>query len=169
EQFLDEAKVAATLNHPNVVSIFEVGSWNGVYYIAMEYIPGANVGQLIRAAKKAELSVPPTVAARIVHDAARGLYHAHSARDVAGQALSIVHRDISPQNVMVSVEGIVKVVDFGIARAANRDTRTEAGKVKGKLAYMSPEQALGKSVDPRSDQFSLGIVLWELLTRQRLF
>jgi serine/threonine protein kinase len=169
EQFLDEARVAATLNHPNVVSIYEVGQWSGTYYLAMEYIRGRNLAQLVRRAIEQQVEVPQLVAARIVRDAALGLDHAHRATDSEGRVLNIVHRDISPQNVMVRDDGLTKVVDFGIARASNRATRTATGAIKGKLAYMAPEQILDQNVGPAVDQFALGIVLWELLTQRRLF
>ncbi len=169
ESFLDEARVAATLNHPNVVSIFEVGQWNGTYYLAMEYIRGRNLAQVMRRALDQQQRVPPMVAVRIVRDAALGLDHAHRATDANGQALHIVHRDISPQNIMVRDDGLTKVVDFGIARATNRASRTATGALKGKLAYMAPEQVLGGDVGPRADQFALGVVLWEMLSHQRLF
>ena len=169
EQFLDEARVAATLNHPNVVSIYEVGLWNGVYFIAMEFIRGRNISQLIRASVKKQLIIPPRVIARVIHDAALGLDHAHGAKDGQGKPLNIVHRDISPQNIMVRDDGVTKVVDFGIARAANRNTRTATGAVKGKLAYMAPEQIGSRSVTGLADQFALGVVLWEMCTRRRLF
>ncbi|MDP1922895.1 MAG: serine/threonine-protein kinase [Myxococcales bacterium] len=169
DQFLDEARVAATLNHPNVVSIFEVGQWNGTYYLAMEYIRGRNLAQIIRKALEQQVHVPPLVSVRIVRDAALGLDHAHRATDGAGNPLNIVHRDISPQNIMVRDDGLTKVVDFGIARASNRATRTATGALKGKVAYMAPEQVLGGDVGARADQFALGVVLWELLTHRRLF
>jgi serine/threonine protein kinase len=169
EQFLDEARVAATLNHPNVVSIYEVGLWNGTYFIAMEYIHGRNLSQLIKASLKKNLPIPPAVVARIIHDAAVGLEHAHSAKDTQGRLLNIVHRDISPQNIMVRDDGVTKVVDFGIARASNRTSRTATGAVKGKLAYMAPEQVTSRNVTGLADQFALGVVLWEMCTRRRLF
>jgi serine/threonine protein kinase len=169
DQFLDEARVAATLNHPNVVSIFEVGQWNGTYYLAMEYIRGRNLSQILRKALEQQQQVPPLVAARIVRDAALGLDHAHRASDSSGQPLHVVHRDISPQNIMVREDGLTTVVDFGIARATNRATRTATGALKGKLAYMAPEQVLAADVGPAVDQFALGVVLWELLTHRRLF
>jgi serine/threonine protein kinase len=169
EQFLDEARVAATLNHPNVVSIFEVGLWDGVYFIAMEYIQGRNLSQLMKASLRGEKPVPPVVTARIIHDAALGLHHAHTALDGSGQPLNIVHRDISPQNIMVRDDGVTKVLDFGIARASNRASRTATGAVKGKLAYMAPEQLLSEALTSGTDQFALGIVLWEMVCGQRLF
>ena len=169
EQFLDEARVAATLNHPNIVAIHEVGLWEGVYFIAMEYIHGVTVAQLMRQLVKTNQMMPPWVAARVVHDAANALDYAHFARDPNGRALSVVHRDVSPQNIMVREDGFTKVVDFGIARAAIRSTRTATGEIKGKLRYMPPEQITGQPVDGRSDQFSLGVVLWEMCARRRLF
>jgi serine/threonine protein kinase len=169
DQFLDEARVAATLNHPNLVSIYEVGLWNGVYFIAMEYIRGRNLSQLMKKAIGEHKLPVPQVMVRIVRDAALGLEHAHRALDGQGQALNIVHRDISPQNIMVRDDGVTKVVDFGIARASNRSTRTATGAVKGKLAYMAPEQILGRPITPLADQFALGLVLWEMLAAKRLF
>lgn len=169
EEFLDEARIAATLNHPHVVSIFEVGEWAGVYFIAMEYIRGENLGRLLQIAQHDQVDVPIAVAVRILHDAALGLDHAHQATDTDGRPLGIVHRDVSLQNIMVRDDGVTKVVDFGIARAANRANRTRTGLVKGKLTYMSPEQAADRPLDRRSDQFSLGVVAWEVVTQQRLF
>ncbi len=169
EQFLDEARVAATLNHPNVVSIYEVGLWNGTYFIAMEYIRGRNLAQLLRRSIEQQTTLPVQVAGRIVHDAAVGLDHAHHATDVNGNSLNIVHRDISPQNIMVREDGVTKVVDFGIAHASNRAaSRTATGALKGKLAYMAPEQIAGQT-SALVDQFALGIVFWELLACRRLF
>jgi serine/threonine-protein kinase len=169
DQFLDEARVAATLNHPNIVSIYDVGEWNGTYYIAMEYVPGEDLSKLWYAAAKAGVGLPFQVSVRICCDAALGLDHAHKARDMRGRPLNIVHRDVSPQNIMVRGDGVVKLVDFGIAKAANKSSRTQAGMVKGKLQYMSPEQVRGEALDGRSDQFSLGVVLWEMCTGRRLF
>lgn len=168
-EFLDEARVAATLNHPNIVSIFEVGKWEGIYFIAMEYIHGESIANIIIESYKQKKRMPPNVAALVIHDAALALDHAHTAKDMSGKPLSIVHRDISPQNIMVREDGVTKVVDFGIAKAANRSTRTMTGRVKGKMSYMSPEQALGDELDGRSDQFALGIVLWEMCVGRRLF
>lgn len=169
EQFLDEARVAATLNHPNIVSIFDVGEWHGTYYIAMEYVPGEDLSKLWYAAAKAGVGLPFQVSVRVCFEAAHGLEHAHKAKDVRGVPLNVVHRDVSPQNIMVRGDGVVKLVDFGIAKAANKSSRTQAGMVKGKLQYMSPEQVRGEVLDGRSDQFSLGVVLWEMCTGRRLF
>lgn len=169
DQFLDEARVAATLNHPNIVSIYDVGDDAGTYYIAMEYVPGEDLSKLWYAAAKAGVGLPFQVSVRVCFEAALALDHAHKAKDVRGSPLNIVHRDVSPQNIMVRGDGVVKLVDFGIAKAANKASRTQAGMVKGKLQYMSPEQVRGEALDGRSDQFSLGAVLWEMCTGRRLF
>jgi len=172
EQFLDEARIGATLNHPNIVGIHEIGSFDGLYFLVMEFIDGDTLAGLQRAAAKKKASIPWVVSAQIVRDTAKGLDHAHHATDPStGQRLNIIHRDVTPQNIMVRLDGVVKVVDFGIAKAAGSDPRTAAGEVKGKLSYLSPEQISGAStsVDHRADQFSLGIVLWELCTGRRLF
>jgi len=169
DMFLDEARVAATLNHPNVVSIYEVGQWDNVYFIGMEYIEGENVGKFMRLILEKKERMPPPVCARIIHDAAVALDYAHRANDVEGRPLMIVHRDVSPENIMVRIDGVTKVVDFGIAKAANRSTRTKTGVLKGKLRYMAPEQARGLELDGRSDQFSLGVVMWEMLAMKRMF
>ncbi|HEY4222347.1 MAG TPA: serine/threonine-protein kinase, partial [Myxococcota bacterium] len=168
-QFLDEARVAATLNHPNIVSIYEVGQWNGTYFIAMEYIRGDNLSRLQRASERAKRKIPLDVAAFIIHDAAHALDHAHKALDLKGAPLHIVHRDVSPQNIMVRTDGVTKVVDFGIAKAANRSSRTATGLLKGKVQYMAPEQVQGVELDGRADQFALGVVLWEMVAGRKLF
>jgi eukaryotic-like serine/threonine-protein kinase len=166
EMFLDEARVAAHLNHPNVVSLYEVGAWQGTFYIAMEYIEGENLGRLAKAALRAATPLPHRVCAQLIRDAALGLDHAHHARDSQGQPLELVHRDISPQNIMVRLDGVTKVVDFGVAKATIRASRTRTGVLKGKLRYMSPEQVRNEGVSGTSDQFALGVVLWELCTRR---
>ena len=135
----------------------------------MEYINGENLNRLAQEGTKAGNAMPPPIVAQIIAEAALGLDHAHTAKTVAGEPLNIVHRDISPHNIMVRGDGVTKVVDFGIAKAANKSTRTQTGVLKGKLHYMAPEQARGGDVDGRSDQFALGVCLWELLTGQRLF
>jgi serine/threonine-protein kinase len=168
EQFLDEARIAATLNHPNVVAIHEVGQWKGTYYLAMEYIEGMDLSQLLSATRQVGKPLPPLLAARIVLDAAQGLAHAHLATDARGRPLHLVHRDVSPHNLMLRRDGQTKVVDFGVARANNRVARTATGLIKGKLVYMSPEQAQGETLDAQSDQYSLGLVLWELLAGRRM-
>ncbi|AFE09345.1 serine/threonine protein kinase [Corallococcus coralloides DSM 2259] len=166
EMFLDEARVAAHLNHPNVVSLYEVGAWQGTFYIAMEYIEGENLARLAKAAARAGTPLPHRVCAQMIRDAALGLDHAHHARDSQGASLELVHRDISPQNIMVRLDGVTKVVDFGVAKATIRASRTRTGVLKGKLRYMSPEQVRNEPVSGTSDQFALGVVLWELCTRR---
>ena len=169
DQFLDEARVAATLNHPNIVCIYEVGLWDGIHFIAMEYINGESIARLKAAARKLGKAIPLPISARIVHDAALGLDFAHHAADPDGRLLNVVHRDVTPHNIMVRTDGVTKVVDFGVARASNRSTRTTSGTMKGKIPYMPPEQISCGELDGRTDQWALGVVLWELLTGQRLF
>jgi eukaryotic-like serine/threonine-protein kinase len=165
--FLDEARLAAQLTHPNVVHIYDFGKVEDYYFIAMEYVDGVDIGRLIRRAK--ERPVPFEVAARIFADVCAGLHFAHNAQDAVGRALNVVHRDVTPQNVLVTYDGVVKLVDFGIAKARFAAGRTRPGVVKGKYAYMSPEQVEGKSLDGRSDVFSTGICLYEMLTGVPLF
>jgi serine/threonine protein kinase len=167
--FLDEARLAAQLNHPHIVQIFDLGEEEGAYYIAMEYLPGENLASVARACTRQKKTLPLAHAVRIIADAAEGLAYAHAKLGPDGSLLGIVHRDVSPQNILVTYEGVVKVLDFGIAKAATRESQTMAGQVRGKAAYMSPEQARGQPLDARSDIFSLGIVLFELATGTRLF
>jgi serine/threonine protein kinase len=168
DMFLDEARLAARLNHPNVVQTHEVGEHDGIYFIAMEYLEGQSLNKIIRELSKRGETLPPMLCARIVSDALAGLHYAHELDDFDGTPLSIIHRDVSPHNVFVTYDGSVKMVDFGIAKAAFSSVQTEVGVLKGKVAYMAPEQAAGEDVDPRSDVFAMGIVLWELLAQQRL-
>jgi eukaryotic-like serine/threonine-protein kinase len=167
--FLDEARLAAQLSHPNIVQIYELGRAEDLYFIAMEFIHGENLRTVSRAAGKSGTALPPEVCAKVISQACEALYYAHTKTDVAGQPLGIVHRDISPQNLLLSFEGQVKVVDFGIAKAATQCEETRTGVLKGKYAYMSPEQCRGDPLDARSDIFALGIVLWELATGTRLY
>ncbi|MBN2498224.1 MAG: serine/threonine protein kinase [Deltaproteobacteria bacterium] len=169
EMFLDEAIIAAKLNHPNVVQIYDLGKEGEDYYIAMEYLEGESLGFLLVEAKKRHILLPHEMAAGIVSQVCDGLAYAHALKNTDGEPLGIVHRDISPQNVIILFTGVVKLVDFGIANAAHKIHKTRTGAVKGKLSYMSPEQCLGAEVDARSDIFSLGAILWELLAGQRLF
>ena len=166
--FLDEARLAARLNHPNVVHTYEVGEHDGVYFIAMEYLEGQSLNKIVREAEKRGTPLEPQVSARIISDALAGLHHAHTLKDFDGRPLNIIHRDVSPQNLIVTYEGTTKLVDFGIAKAALSSNETEVGVVKGKVSYMSPEQARGDVLDARSDVFAMGIVLWEMLTQRRL-
>ncbi len=174
--FKDEARLAALLHHPNAVQIYDLGQIEGSYFIAMEFVRGQDLRAVLHAVRRRQGTSgdwPPhygwSLAARIVADAAAGLHAAHELTSATGEPLGLVHRDVSPHNLLVSYEGHVKLTDFGIAKAAQRSTNTDSGTVKGKLAYMSPEQAMGEAVDRRSDVFSLGVVLWEAVTLKRLF
>ena len=169
QMFLDEARLAAQLSHPNIVQIFELGRSEGSYFIAMEFIHGENLRSVMKAAARAGQPMPVNYVAKVVSMACEALYYAHTKADFSGRPLGIVHRDVSPQNLLLSFEGQVKVVDFGIAKAATQVQETRTGVLKGKYAYMSPEQCRGQKLDARSDIFALGIVLWELATGTRLY
>ena len=160
--FLSEARLAAELNHPNVVQIFDFGQADGQYYIAMEFIDGPNLRALNKAARETVGAISLPLCARILALAAEGLGYAHDLRDQSGVAMNLVHRDISPDNVLVSRNGGVKVVDFGIAKASTQPHLTKSGVIKGKLAYMPPEQLAREPLDRRADIFALGVVLYEL-------
>jgi serine/threonine protein kinase len=168
-RMLDEARIIGALSHENVVTIIEVGDDTSSPYFALEYVHGENAGVLrSRAAKRGEV-LSPLVASTIVLDAAKGLQHAHTAVGLDGKPMNIIHRDIAPKNLFVREDGLTKVGDFGIARADDRLSHTETGAVAGTLSYMSPEQLQNLPLTPLSDQFALGIVLWELVTGRRLF
>ncbi len=167
--FVDEAKLAAQLSHANIVQIYELGKFDDQLYIAMELVNGRDLRHIIRRAHSSKTPIPLGFAAYVLHKAAEGLDFAHRKHGVDGQPLNLVHRDVSPQNILVSYDGEVKVVDFGIAKAEVRDTETRAGVLKGKFAYMAPEQVMGGSIDRRADIFALGIVLYEVLTGKKLF
>jgi serine/threonine protein kinase len=169
KMFIDEAKIAGQLSHANICQIFELGKIQGSHFIAMEYIWGKDLLQIQNRSKRLNRVVPVAMACFVIAKACEGLNHAHKKRDALGSPLEIVHRDCSPQNILISYEGEVKVIDFGIARAASRSSRTQAGVLKGKFGYMSPEQVRGLPLDRRSDIFSLGTVLYESLTGERLF
>ena len=169
DMFLDEARLAARLNHPHCVQTHEVGDHNGNYFLAMEYLDGQGLERLLRMSGQVDELVPWDVAARIVSDALDGLAYAHELTDFDGTDLGVVHRDISPQNIFVTYPGMVKLLDFGIAKAATHVVETRTGVIKGKYAYIAPEQALGQSLDHRADLWSMGVVLWEVLTGRRLF
>jgi serine/threonine protein kinase len=167
--FLDEARLAAQLQHPNVAQVYDIGKLGDSYFFTMEYVHGETVRALLHRARTLRRELPLNIALSLAAGAAAGLHHAHERLGHDGRPLGIVHRDISPSNLMVSYEGTVKVVDFGVAKAENRAQETRSGTVKGKIAYLSPEQCRGVSIDRRSDLYSLGIVFWEMLTVERLY
>ncbi|MEJ7597147.1 MAG: protein kinase [Kofleriaceae bacterium] len=167
--FLDEARLAASLNHQNVAQVFEVGEDAGIHYLAMEYVHGQDLRALLAKAGSQGTRVPLELALTVVAGAAAGLNHAHERRGPDGVPLGIVHRDVSPSNIMIGLDGSVKLLDFGIAKAAARSIETQSGIIKGKFAYMSPEQCRGRDVDRRSDVFSIGIILYEVSTQHRCF
>ena len=169
KMFLNEAKLAAQLNHPNIVQIYDLGKIGESYFIAMEYIFGRDMRRIIPKADTLGIPFPMVYALKIASSVCEGLYYAHQKTDLYGNPLNIVHRDVTPENIFVSFDGTVKVLDCGIAKAANQIDQTRAGEIKGKLSYMSPEQCMGKSLDMRSDLFSLGVVLYEWLTGFKLF
>jgi serine/threonine protein kinase len=170
EMFISEARLAAQLDHPQIVQIFDFGEVDGTWYLAMEYIDGLNLRVLARRAKDAGLPLPPACCVRIVASACEGLAFAHDRRDTAtGEPLGLIHRDISPDNILLSLQGAVKVADFGIAKAADQGHKTQAGVIKGKIAYMPPEQIRRMTLDRRVDVYALGVVLYELLTGHRPF
>ncbi len=167
--FVDEAKITVSLSHGNIVPVYELGRIEGIYFIAMEYIHGRDLSQaMLRGAELNQFFSPEQTVAVII-DALKGLDYAHRRKDRQGESMGIVHRDVSPQNVMVSFDGEVKILDFGIAKATQRLVATHPGAVRGKFGYLSPEQAAGENVDRRADIFAAGTVLWELLTMRRLF
>ena len=167
ELFLEEGRLAARLNHSNVVQTIEVGEEAGALYLSMEYLEGQPLNQVVRKLGPDRIEAP--LAARIVSDVLCGLHYAHELKDYDGRPLNIVHRDMSPHNIFITYEGEVKIVDFGIAKAASHISKTEVGVFKGKVAYMAPEQVTTDATDRRADIFVVGIVLWELLTGTRLF
>jgi serine/threonine protein kinase len=168
--FLDEARLAAQLQHPNIAQVYDLGKLGDSYFFTMEYVHGETVRALMNRSHALRQPIPIASVLTIIAGAAAGLHHAHERKDTSGRALDIVHRDVSPSNLMISYEGAVKLVDFGVAKASHRSHETASGAVKGKIAYLSPEQARASSqIDRRSDLFSLGIVMWELLTLERLY
>jgi serine/threonine protein kinase len=167
--FIREAKVSSLLVHPNIAQVYDFGRINGTYYIAMELVPGFDLRKLLRYANRANESIPLAVVLSILGEMCDALEYAHNCLDEQGTALRIVHRDISPSNIIVAHTGHTKVIDFGIAKANSRQLHTESGQVKGKLGYMSPEAALGMQIGPVSDVFSMGVVAWELVTASPLF
>ncbi len=170
QMFVNEAKLAARLNHPNIVQIYDLGFTEGSYFIAMEFIQGEDLVSLVKTCRKRGAALPMHYSIRIVSQVCEGLHFAHTKADVLGNPLKIVHCDISPHNIVISFEGAVKVIDFGVAKAATFiEDEDSKNQIRGKLAYMSPEQCTGGTMDARSDLFSLGVVLWELITGRRLY
>ncbi|HMY58088.1 MAG TPA: protein kinase [Pseudomonadota bacterium] len=169
--FKNEARLAALLKHPNIVDIFDQGEIDGSFFLAMEFINGEDLRSIAQQSDTMNRRPPLPVVGRIIMDMLAGLHYAHSLADENGKPLGVVHRDVSPQNILVTYDGQVKIIDFGIAKAtmAAESEQTQAGMVKGKYAYMSPEQARSAKLDGRSDVFSVGILLWELITWRRLF
>jgi eukaryotic-like serine/threonine-protein kinase len=167
---LDEARLAARIQHPHVVSVLDVVASGGELFLVMDYIHGESLGHVLKeAAKRDQLRVPPNIAVSIVAGALHGLHAAHEARSEDGTLLNIVHRDVSPQNILLGVDGMSRVVDFGIAKAANRIYSTRDGQLKGKISYMAPEQVNNEPLDRRTDVYAASVVLWETLVGRRLF
>jgi serine/threonine protein kinase len=170
QMFLDEARLGARLHHPNVVPVLEIGESEGGHYLVMEYVEGSTLARLVEPPGAVRHAVPAPVAGRIMVDLLTGLHAAHALADDAGRPLRIVHRDVSPQNVLVGVDGISRLTDFGVARATSKLSTTQSGQLKGKLAYMAPEQARAAGdIDHRADIFAASVVMWEALTGERLF
>jgi len=166
--FMDEARLLSQLSHPNIPQVYDVSYEEPYWYIAMEYVEGMTVADLWRLGAKAGAVMPTNVALAVIVQACEALHHAHERKDRAGRALRIVHRDVTPHNVMATRDGVVKLMDFGVAATSARKD-TEAGAVRGTFAYMAPEQVRGKPLDKRADVFALGVVLYELTTGTRLF
>lgn len=167
--FLDEAELTSRIKHPNVVETLEIVSADERLLIVMEYVDGVSLGKLLENAYLQKLPIPAAVGAAILRDVLLGLHAAHELKDETGRPLNVVHRDISPQNVLVGVDGVARLLDFGIAKAASQKHETALGEIKGKLAYMPPEQQVAEPVDRRSDLWAAGVVLWETLVGRRLF
>ena len=169
EMFLDEARIAAKIHHPHVVEILDLGQDEDLFFMVMEYVEGETLSALLRQLTKHDERLPLVCALQIAADTCKGLAAAHDLLDRDGEPLHLVHRDVSPHNLLVSMDGRVKVVDFGIMKAVGKRSSTLTGQLRGKIAYMAPEQARGNKVDRRADVFALGAVLWEMVTGQRLF
>ena len=169
QMFIDEAKICGQLNHANICQIFELGRIDDSHFIAMEYIWGKDLLQIQNRFRRIRKNMTVQMAAFLASKMCEGLDYAHRKKDATGKPLNIIHRHVSPQNVIVSYEGDVKVIDFGIAKPGSRSVKTQAGVLKGKFGYMSPEQVAGKNLDQRADIFAIGTILYELLTNERLF
>lgn len=169
QMFLDEARLSARLSHANIVSVFDISARDDTYFLIMEFVDGANLKRILESLQRRGQRFPLPDAIYVCAEACRGLSYAHQLHDEHGHAIGIVHRDISPPNIMITKQGEVKVADFGLAKAGTQLSQTDPGVVKGKFSYLSPEAAAGREVDARADIFSLGIVLWEMLAGRRLF
>ncbi|MDB4938719.1 MAG: Serine/threonine protein kinase, partial [Labilithrix sp.] len=167
--FLDEARLSAQLSHSNCVQVFDIGVGDNAFFIVMEYVDGANLKGIAESVKKQGKDFPVQAAAWVAHEICKGLSYAHELTDQSGMPMNLVHRDMSPPNVLITKYGEVKIVDFGLAKASSQLEKSEPGIIKGKFSYLSPEAALGQEVDKRTDIFAVGIILWELLAGQRLF
>jgi eukaryotic-like serine/threonine-protein kinase len=167
--FLDEARLAARIRHPNVVPTLDVVATQGELFLVMEYVPGESVARLSRALRERQQTIPLRILSTVIAGLLHGLHAAHEAKDERGHPLGIVHRDVSPQNVLVGTDGVPRVLDFGVAKAAGRMQTTKEGQIKGKLSYMPPEQLRGAAVSRQTDIYAAGVMLWELVTGQRLF
>lgn len=167
--FLDEARLAARIRHPNVVPTLDVVATGGELFLVMEYVPGESLSRLARVLREQQQTIPLRILSAIMAGVLHGLHSAHEAKDERGEPLGIVHRDVSPQNVLVGTDGVAKILDFGVAKAAGRMQTTREGQIKGKLAYMPPEQLRGAVVTRQTDIYAAGVMLWELVTGQRLF
>src|SRR3954470_13053071 len=164
EAFLGEARLAAQMNHRNIVQVFELGQQSGAYFIAMEYVQGKSLRDLIDTTMRRKEKIPAELCRSLAEQICDGASYAHNLTDMGGRSLNLVHRDLNPQNVLISYGGDVKIIDFGIAKSELSTVKTEAGMIKGKFVYMSPEQSLAKKLDKRSDIFAIGISLYEMLT-----
>ena len=169
KSFIDEAKLAAFLQHENIIQVYDFGSMEGTYFIAMEYLFGKDLRSIVNKSKTIELLLSIENALLITTKVCAGLDYSHKLKDFVGKPLNIIHRDISPPNIFITYDGQVKIIDFGIAKCASLNHTTQRGFLKGKLTYMSPEQAVGKPIDHRSDIFSVGILLYEMVTHHRMF
>ena len=169
KMFQDEARLSAQLNHSNCVQVFDIGAGGGTYFIVMEFVDGTDLKAVMDSAREKGRKIPPALALYITTQICEGLHYAHEAKDTRGRKLGIVHRDVSPPNVLITRHGEIKVVDFGLAKANSQLEESEPGVIKGKFSYLSPEAALGNSIDARTDVFATGIILWEMLAGRRLF
>jgi len=167
--FIDEARIIVSLNHANIAQVYDLGVIDETYYIAMEYVHSVDLAAVMKLVEKRGTTVPVEHATYIASGVCAGLHAAHSKHDESGRPLHIVHRDVSPHNVLISYAGDVKIIDFGVAKARNKETHTKMGVIKGKLLYMAPEQAMAKEIDGRADLFSAGLILYRMLTGQLPF